>query len=131
MSLTQAEKAATRVLVVDDDPDVREATRAVIETLGYDVSTAASAEEATAQSEEKGEADVLITDISLPGQSGLELAADYAERNPEGKVVYASGYGEVSEHMGVPGTSLPKPFDAQALEAVLTEVVESDPLRSP
>jgi len=109
------------VMLVEDAPDVRETSHAAMEALGYDVVSVASAEEALEHLEAGTPMDILVADISLPGQSGLDLAAAVVGQDPAVKVIYASGYGEVSEHLGTPGRSLPKPYDVEQLQAVLNE----------
>ena len=68
----------------------------------------ASAEAALAEIESIKQLDVSMTDISLLGQSGLELAALYVAAHARAQVIFASGYCEVSERLGVEHWSLPK-----------------------
>lgn len=119
-----------QVLVVEDAPDMRATVHATIELLGYAVVSVASAEAALAEIESIKQLDVLMTDISLPGQSGLELAALCLAAHPRVQVIFASGYGEVSEHLGVEGWSLPKPYSADDLRLLLEQVC-SAPAASP
>ncbi|RYF42610.1 MAG: response regulator [Comamonadaceae bacterium] len=116
-----ADVEPVHVLLVEDAPDVRETSHAAMEALGYDVVSVATAEEALERLEAGTPMDILVADISLPGQSGLDLAATVVEQDPSVKVIYASGYGEVSEHLGAPGQSLPKPYDVEQLQAALNE----------
>lgn len=117
-----AVSARPLVLLVEDAPDMRETAHEAIDILGYEVISVGSAELALDEIERLDKLDVLITDISLPGKSGLELAALCVEKHPGLKVIFASGYGEVSEHLGVNGWSLPKPYDLSALDKLLAEV---------
>lgn len=110
------------VLVVEDAPDMRATVHETIELLGYAVLSVGSAEAALAEIERMDHLDVLITDISLPGKSGLDLAALCVEAHPAVKVIFASGYGEVSEHLGVEGWSLPKPYSIEDLKQMLEKV---------
>lgn len=111
-----------QVLVVEDAPDMRASAHAAIGLLGHAVVSAASAEAALAEIKNIKQLDVLMTDISLPGQSGLELAALCMAAHPRVQVIFASGYGEVSEHLGVEGWSLPKPYSADELRLLLEQV---------
>ena len=61
-----------RILVVDDEKNIRRALTLVLEGEGYEVRAAATAEEARARLGEQG-ADVLLLDVKLPGASGIEL----------------------------------------------------------
>ena len=108
-----------RVLLVEDHPDMRETAGQALALLGYDVISTDSAETALQEMQAAGRVDILLTDISLPGKSGLDLAALCVERFPQVKVIFASGYGEVSEDLGVRGLSLPKPYGIEDLRAVL------------
>ena len=101
---------------------MRAIVHATIELLGYAVVSVASAEAALAEIESIKQLDVLMTDISLPGQSGLELAALCVAAHPRAQVIFASGYGEVSEHLGVEGWSLPKLYSANDLRLLLKQV---------
>lgn len=111
-----------QVLVVEDAPDMRATVHATIEMLGHAVVSVPSAEAALAEIENIKQLDVLMTDISLLGQSGLELAALCVAAHPRVQVIFASGYGEVSEHLGVDGWSLPKPYSADDLRLLLEQV---------
>ena len=62
-----------RLLLVEDQPEVRETSRQLLELLGCEVQDVASAEAAEAALQ-RARFDVLLTDITLPGRSGLELA---------------------------------------------------------
>jgi signal transduction histidine kinase/ActR/RegA family two-component response regulator len=73
-----------RVLVVDDDPDMREALRFVLEYYGAEVTVAASVAEALSALE-RAKPDVLLSDLAMPGESGLDLMVQIAER--EGGIV--------------------------------------------
>ena len=114
------------VLLVEDAPEVRETAQQALEVLGYAVVGVGSAEEALAELDRGALPDLLITDISLPGKSGLELAMQCVQKHPAVKVIFASGYGEVSEHLGVKGWSLPKPYGVQDLQQVLAAAQGAD-----
>jgi FixJ family two-component response regulator len=65
-------KAIPIIAIVDDDDAVREATAAFVRSLGYSASTFASAEEFL-KSEQVGDTSCLITDVRMPGMSGIDL----------------------------------------------------------
>ncbi len=79
-----------RVLVVDDESSVRRSTARLLTSLGYALSTAASGNEALAQVEDQS-FDLLLTDLSMPGMTGTELAAQIRERVPSLPIVFMSG----------------------------------------
>ena len=82
-----------RVLVVEDEEDVRELIRRVLNKNGYVVSTAASAEEALdVFEEEKGDFHLVFSDVMLPKKTGIELVNDLLSQHPDLRVLLGSGY---------------------------------------
>jgi CheY-like chemotaxis protein len=81
------------VLLVDDQDAVRSITKTVLSRHGYRVIEASNAEEALAVSRDFVEPiDVLLTDLSMPGMCGEELATNICAARPRTKVVFMSGY---------------------------------------
>ncbi|MDG2335821.1 MAG: ATP-binding protein [Myxococcota bacterium] len=122
------------VLVVEDEGLVRVLTREVLESEGYRVLVAAGAEDAMRIFEDVGEeVDLLLTDLVLPGTSGVELSHALRERVPEMKVLLVSGYDNGMlgpEERVIP--FLQKPFERASLLAKVQEVLMSPkPLREP
>ena len=108
------------ILLVEDDPQVREVAARILKRLGYTVLVAGSPQEAIDVAVAHGRApDLLLTDMTLPGGSGHELALRLRGRHPQLRSLYISGYTEASlaRRGGVPaGTSmLAKPFTSAAL----------------
>jgi two-component system, cell cycle sensor histidine kinase and response regulator CckA len=99
------------VLVVEDDDAIRELVRTVLEGAGYDVRVAPDGEAAL-----RGpDADLLITDMLMPGMTGGELADRFLQRAPGTRILFVSGY---TGEAGAPddGASfLAKPFTPTAL----------------
>jgi CheY-like chemotaxis protein len=81
-----------RILVVDDEQEVREILAEALGDFGYSVVTAASGEEALPVLRNGDKIQLLITDVRMPGMSGLELADEVRREWPEVKVVLISGY---------------------------------------
>ncbi|HUF36618.1 MAG TPA: PAS domain-containing protein [Gemmatimonadales bacterium] len=108
------------VLLVEDEEQVRELTRRVLERAGYTVLAARDAESAVAMADRHpGEIHLLVTDMMLPRVSGRELAARLGIHRPAIKVLYISGTSDnaISRHrMLEPGTQfLEKPFSLERL----------------
>jgi len=80
------------VLVVDDDPDVREYAVNVLEELGYAVLSAADGQAALSLLDAGTPVDLLFTDVVMPGLNGFEVARRAVKQFPELKVLFASGY---------------------------------------
>ena len=92
MSQEPAAETRPTVLVVDDEEDLRDIMRRMLERRGFDTLTAGDSQEAiTACREHPGEIDILVTDLGLPGVSGGELSRTAIELRPGMRVVYISG----------------------------------------
>ncbi|MCE3272636.1 MAG: domain S-box [Ramlibacter sp.] len=117
-----ADRRALRVLMVDDQGDLRDTSIQLLQMLGCEAIGAATAREARALLVEGG-FDVLVTDINLPGESGLELA-DHARRaDAKLKVVISSGYDAPPDAANQPRTwYLAKPYSYEELERLLEEI---------
>jgi signal transduction histidine kinase/ActR/RegA family two-component response regulator len=83
-----------RILVVDDDDDVRLVAAAMIEELGYEVTVAASGQ-AALQALGEENFDLVLTDVAMPGMNGVELAARVREAHPQVRILFASGYADI------------------------------------
>ena len=109
-----------RVLVVEDNADLRHLVCELLQTFGHHVQPAASAEEAL-DCIGTASFDVLLTDVRLPGMSGIDLARRIRASTPQTHVIFASGYGNVlSANIEFPAHSLAKPYDIDQLQALLT-----------
>lgn len=119
---SQAEPSLS-ILVVEDDAESREAICNLLAVLGHQVEGAQSAESALAALNE-GHFEVLLTDVKLPGMSGLELAEQVGAQHSQVRVIISSGYGSLVEH-NLPFTPvmLPKPFDLADLQEALRLVM--------
>jgi two-component system, cell cycle sensor histidine kinase and response regulator CckA len=81
------------VLLVEDEPFVREATRCILESAGFEVLQAEDARGAMTICEEfKRDIDLVMTDMVLPGRTGQQLAQDLLDRSPNVVVLVTSGY---------------------------------------
>ena len=80
------------ILLVDDDDDVRETSADMLEELGYEVVQAPSGQEALAIVESWPNVDLMVTDIRMPGMSGLELADLARRKRSDLKIILVSGY---------------------------------------
>jgi CheY-like chemotaxis protein len=108
---------------VDDEEALREAMRRMLERRGFATLTAADPAEAEAVCRDHGEIDLLLTDLTLPGASGGELARAVTSLRPELPVLFVSGLPkEVAVGRGLVGAEaamVQKPFTSDGLaEAV-------------
>ena len=80
------------VLIVEDEPDLMDVAAALFTSMGYDVVTASSGQEAIDLMEQR-DVDILFTDVVMPnGMNGIELASFTREHYPSTKIMLASGY---------------------------------------
>ena len=125
ISLTSTASNLLSLLVIDDERAIREACREVATSLGYEVSTAESAERAFRLLEEKAH-DIVLLDLRLPGASGFEALHRLRESNPDIVVVVMTGYATVSsavETMKVGAFDyMTKPFSLEDLRTRLARV---------
>jgi len=80
------------ILLVDDDETVRETSADMLEELGHTVLQAADGDRALMLLDEHHEIDVMVTDIRMPGMSGLELSELAGRRFLNLKIILISGY---------------------------------------
>ncbi len=93
MTVPDNETEAT-VAVIDDDPDIRDALRGLLRSVGLGVELFASVQEflGTARPDRPG---CLILDVRLPGRSGLDLQDELAKANMHLPVIFISGHADV------------------------------------
>jgi two-component system phosphate regulon response regulator OmpR len=116
---------ATRVLIVDDDPSVRELLSDYLSQHGYEVALAASGEAMRAELERALPA-VLLLDIGLPGEDGLTLARFVRERYDIGIIMVTGADTVIDRVAGLEVGAddyIAKPFDPRELRARLKSVL--------
>ena len=100
-STTPSVSSSARVLVVDDDPLVREVLADQMEELGYRVAQAGDGLEALAQLDGGEAVDLLISDFAMPGMNGLTLIHEARRRQPELSALLLTGYADESVRLAV------------------------------
>jgi CheY-like chemotaxis protein len=96
------------ILVIEDDVEVREVLRRILEHAGYEVEEASDGEEGINRYREK-QADLVITDIIMPKKEGIETITDLRIEFPDVKVIAISGGGRLGPE---PYLELAKSFGA-------------------
>jgi CheY-like chemotaxis protein len=109
-----------RVLVVDDEPFVLDATADLLRALDCDVIAASGGTEALAKLKAEPRIDLLITDIHMPGLSGYELAEVAKRMRPGLQVILISG--RETDGRGLP--FLRKPFQETDLTRVMSQTTK-------
>jgi FixJ family two-component response regulator len=122
------------ISIVDDDKSVREAAKTLIVSLGYTTATFASAEEFL-ESGRLPDTACLITDVQMPGMSGVELQSHLTASGHGMPVIFVTGYPEESVReraldAGAFGF-LSKPFSEDSLIACLDRALEHYRSRTP
>jgi len=126
MTRTADAPERSRILVVDDDEGVRENLAELLQLAGYEVSAAASADEAYAKLS-SGDVDLLLTDFRMPGPTGLELISAARARSPGLRAVLMTAYGDgfteiESVRRGAIGY-LTKPFEADEIIGLIERIL--------
>jgi len=127
-----AEKAGEGelVLLVEDEAPVRNVIHQMLETLGFEVVTADSGAEALQVFERfQSEIELVVSDVVLPGTSGMELTKDVQEMSPDLPIILMSGYPLRDEDRfeitaGRAGW-INKPFSSEQLTRAITRVMAS------
>jgi two-component system NtrC family response regulator len=115
------------ILVVDDDESLRRITQMQLEEAGYDVLTASNGNEALASIEEEAPA-LVITDLKMPGLSGLELLKKVRESNPHITVMMITAFGTVETAVEAMKAGaydyITKPIDYEELVLAVNRAME-------
>jgi two-component system cell cycle sensor histidine kinase/response regulator CckA len=123
---SRAEMRGTEtILLAEDHESVREMARQTLVSLGYRVLSAADGEEALRLSEHQRPA-LAILDVIMPKMGGSAAAAKLAQRYPEVRVVFTSGYSSESELVpeGTTGRYLQKPYSPTTLARLVREILD-------
>ncbi len=116
------QSAQARVLIVEDEPLILMSTVDMVRELGHTVHEAGSAEDALVVLKTQ-KIDVLLTDVGLPGMSGIDLARRVREGWPDVRIVFASGDDSAKTASGIADArQLSKPFTIDGLRAALDEM---------
>jgi signal transduction histidine kinase/CheY-like chemotaxis protein len=126
---TAAIAGSEQILVVDDEPTILRVTRKILETLGYTVSTCSSAREALSLfAEDPYRFDLLITDLTMPFQTGVELCREIKTIRCAIPVILCSGYGEKMSEEKLKSVGFAawftKPVTLQKLAAMVRSVLD-------
>lgn len=116
-----APAAGLRVLVVEDNLDSQYLVCEMLKAFGHEADGVGHAEGAL-EMLAAASYDVLFSDVSLPGMSGVDLARKALAAHPGLQVIFASGYGEaLLRHVEFPFQSLQKPYEIEQLQAALAQ----------
>ena len=117
-----------KVVLVEDHPIVAASIEEMLQSLGHSVQLCHDAESAIAALSDNSNIDILVSDVVLPGMSGIDLAKHTMDNYPHIKSILISGY--VTEELKVlsgpvcPVEILSKPFTSEQLQKKMAEVTE-------
>jgi DNA-binding NtrC family response regulator len=127
-----AERMQGRLLIVDDDDDLRELLVEGLGAQGYEVVGCASAENALAALVDQ-RFDVIMADINLPGMNGIELCSRVIEEHPEQVVMVITAFGSMKSAIAAIRAGaydyITKPFDVEAVALRIGRVVQECRIR--
>jgi len=125
-----------KILIIDDEPEVRAVLREILVREGFTVEVAADGQVGVAMWR-KEPVDLVLTDIFMPNKDGIETILELKRSRPQAKIIAMTGGGEkkflemraAAGYLGADRT-LEKPFDRQTLLAAIRSVLsEQDPAR--
>ena len=135
-ALTEAAEAApampsARIVLVDDDPEVRLFLATLLEDLGHAVEAFGDAESALAALD-GAPPDLMLIDFAMPGMNGAQLARAVRELYPRLPIVFVTGYAESDQLEGAAGADVPvlrKPFGLEALSSLVADALAGDRIK--
>ena len=117
-----------RVLVVDDEPNLRKVLSATLKREGYDVATAPDGDAAIRELEDGG-ADVVVTDLVMPRRDGLSLLREVLKTWPEIPVIVITAHGTVDSAVAALKMGafdyITKPFEQEELKRVIAKATKT------
>lgn len=127
-----AGKNTEKVLVVDDEPELLEVTRAFMEDMGFDVISASNGKDGLSALRNNPDTNLLFTDVVMPGgMNGVKLAKEAREAVPEIKVLYMSGFpsGAIADRSGteLDAPLITKPYSLKELASALDVLLREAP----
>ncbi len=120
-----------KVLIIDDEEDIRSVLKDMLNMSGYEVDSAENGKQAK-EFYDKTDYDAIITDIIMPEQDGFEVILDFRNKNQLDRVIAISGgrrtssedYLSIANHFGV-SSIFSKPPNYKELMAKVDEIVKS------
>ena len=121
-----ARRTLAPIVLIEDDVSVRESLAEYLEGKGYSVSQAARGEEGIARVD--ADTEVVITDLKLPGQSGLEVLREVRRKQPSCEVIIVTGFGSIDSAVEAMKEGayhyVTKPVNPTVLLRILEELVQ-------
>jgi signal transduction histidine kinase/CheY-like chemotaxis protein len=125
-----APRRRARVLVVDDDDDVRQMTDEMLVARGYVVETAASAEAGIDAVRRDGGFDLVLVDYVMPSMNGIDLIAELQRVRPGIRTLLMTGHTDIDDQDIVSDSIIRKPFNVTTLDERIERVLSRPALRA-
>ncbi len=123
---------AERILVVDDEPSMREFLEIMLSQEGYQVTTASTGEEGL-KTYRNTEPDLVLTDVRMPGMSGLDLIREIHNVDPSVPIIAITAYASADDALRAVREGaydyLSKPFQVEDLRIIIRNALEARRLR--
>ncbi|MBE0583727.1 MAG: response regulator, partial [Desulfofustis sp.] len=120
------EPGRSKILVVDDEPRIRDACRMVLSEEGFEVALAADGQEGVQMIREE-HFDVILVDLMMPVLSGFEVLSYVRESHPDTVVIVITGYATLEHSINAMKRGafdfIPKPFTPDQLRAVVAKAI--------
>ena len=123
------------IIIVDDDPSIRDSLSFLLSSAGYKVKTFSSANEFLEMEQDIQGPSCLVSDVKMPGLSGLDFQKELEAQNNSIPIIFITGHGDIP--MGVQAMKkgavdfLSKPFDdGQLLDAVKVALLKDSQARA-
>jgi DNA-binding response OmpR family regulator len=131
-------KPPARIVIAEDDPDIRELVAECLRLAGYEVVEVPDGRQLLVRIEYSlflrripERVDLFVTDINMPGYTGLEVIRGLREAGMEIPVIIMSAFASAenrAEAKALGAAFLPKPFDAKQLRALVRDVLDPAPV---
>jgi CheY-like chemotaxis protein len=120
--MTSPLPASLNILVVEDNDDFRELLCEMLQMLGHSVTSEATGEKAL-EAVRSVQPDLVISDVTLPGMSGIDLAREIHVLQPSIRIILSSGYGvAIGNQLDFKTGVLSKPYSLDQLTQTLKQV---------
>lgn len=133
MSTSKSSRAPRRILLIEDDARLRTTLAQLLSHAGFEVSEAEEGGQGLALFAENG-ADLVVTDLIMPGKEGMETILELRQAYPQLKILAMSGGGRLraAEYLPVAAAAgadrtIEKPFTFDKLLQVVNDLLEQDP----
>jgi two-component system response regulator (stage 0 sporulation protein F) len=128
MSPADYKQAPAHILIIDDEPVIRELLFDVLSRKGYQVDTAEDGLKGLKKAESR-KYDIVFTDIRMPGMNGVEVYKRLKVISPESRVIVMTGYGleqMIQEALNLGAfADVRKPFDLKLIYSLVDQALES------